>query len=44
VQAEKTNETKMNIKKANIQDVEKLKKIGKLTFAETFFPRTAKRI
>tara|TARA_R110001592_G_scaffold206966_1_gene457692 strand:- start:1681 stop:2220 length:540 start_codon:yes stop_codon:yes gene_type:complete len=26
----------MKIKKGNIQDVEKLKKIGKLTFAETF--------
>lgn len=26
----------MNIRKVNIQDIEKLKKIGKLTFAETF--------
>ncbi len=26
----------MNIRKVNIQDVEKLKEIGKLTFAETF--------
>ena len=31
-----TNDKQMNIRKVNIQDVEKLKEIGKLTFAETF--------
>ena len=35
-QAEKMHDKQMNIRKINIQDIEKLKEIGKLTFAETF--------
>ena len=32
----KTHDKQMNIRKINIQDIETLKEIGKLTFAETF--------
>ncbi|MCS5489791.1 GNAT family N-acetyltransferase [Algoriphagus limi] len=36
MKAENTDNKHMNIRKINIQDVEKLKEIGKQTFAETF--------